>query len=154
MTCLNGISNANTACPVSPFFSCWIMGASIRQRCVIVWVRHANSFLFVCLCQSARHTAVHRIGNSPNPNSKVLIFFNQLMFASLGNCLSFHGRFLFIDFFVALFVYLSSAHYHIIAMIALWNKSCRRLLSNQSTYCTMRHVSDTYWQHFDGLLIQ
>lgn len=77
MTCSHGISNANTVPYVSPFFSCWIMVAPIRQRCVIAWVRHTNSFLFVCLCQSAWHTAEHRTGLSASPNSKVLIIFIQ-----------------------------------------------------------------------------
>lgn len=45
---------------------------------------------------------------------------------------SFHAHFVFIDFFVSLFVYLSSVHYGIMAVIALWNKSRRRLLSSQA----------------------
>lgn len=141
---------------VSPFFSCQRMTAHIRQGCLIAWVRKTKQLLF-CLSLSVctsycwiQDRAVCQLQlQSPG--------FLYLVCVCLCNyvCIcSFHAHFLLIDLFVSLCVYLSSVHYTIIAIISLWNKSCRRLLSSQPTYCTMRNVSDTYWLNCDGLLTQ
>lgn len=54
MTRSRGISKCQqcSSC-LSPFLSCWLMVAPIRQRCVTAWLRHKNCpfffFLFLCL---------------------------------------------------------------------------------------------------------
>ena len=83
MTCSHDISKSNTGPYVSPLFSCGIMVAPVRQRCVIAWVRHAEQLLFVLLCQSARHTAEYRTGRSASSNSKVPILFIRCVCVSV-----------------------------------------------------------------------
>lgn len=150
----HGISKAKTALYASALFSCQRMVAPIRQRCVIAWVRRTErspSSPSVSLHVTQLNTGQGSTG-APPPDS-CFSWHSALVCVRVFIC-SFHAHFLFIDFFVSLFVYLSSVHYTIIATIALWSKSRRRLFSSQSTYRPMRKISDTYWANCDGLLTQ